>query len=70
MEQPQPRATWNFVCSRCGWATACQPFDVTFLPGPGRCTQVYNGPTFPPDTGNAASKVSGPCNGTISRLLQ
>lgn len=62
-----PRAATNLVCQRCGWSTPTAPFDAMHIPGPTRCTQVYNGPTFPPYAGHPTQKVSGPCNGPLVR---
>ena len=70
MPEPAPLSQWNFVCARCGWATACLPFDTAQVPGPPSCTQVYLSPPFPADGGDPNHHVSGPCNGVINRLLQ
>lgn len=54
-------------CPRCGWTMDTREIDIQGIPGPDRCTQVFNGPNFPADQGDPNHHISGSCNGKLIR---
>lgn len=58
----------TLTCVKCGWTMDTTAIDLQKIPGPDRCTQVYNATSgFPADKSNATHHISGPCNGKLNR---